>query len=254
MRHFVCMLCGCLVLLATTTAQIKSDLHNPLSREKIGLKGPVRTIKIEQQTITILDDRIIEDLKLPVEEATFDPQGRMIEFKDYPERGVLRRWSRYEYNQQRLQNSTSDFYDKEGKLYRKTQYLYDEAVGIKLQTNFDYDDKGGMFRKTVLTREPPDGAVDVKEYKPDGTIIKRNLVGNNFHFKLTQSGRIIKKDSSPAPPTEQPKTLPVKRRVSYDAIDAHGNWTTMSSPVEIRVSNGHRVEIKESFIRTITYY
>jgi hypothetical protein len=187
-----------------------------------------------------------------MEEASFDPQGRMIEFKDYPIRGVLRRWSRYEYNHQRLQRSTSEFYDKEGKLYRTSQYEYDETVGIKLQTNIDYDDKGDVARKTVVTREPPDGAVDVKENKPNGTLIKRNLVGNNLRFNLTQSGRVIRKDSSTAP--EHNKILPVAPRVSNEKIDAHGNWTVMSAPADVRVSNGHRLEIQESFIRTIAYY
>ena len=244
----VCISC---LVIVTAVAQINSELHVPVNRTGAKLKGNVHTVKIEQRIITRLDERVIEDLRFTLEEVVFDPQGLMIEFKDYPSRGILRRWTRYEYRGQILQRSTSEFYDKEGKLYRKSEYDYDDTVVIKQQINFDYDDSGKMFRRTVLIREAPDVAVDIKQYKADGKLIKRDFLGNHF----TQSGRPSKKEPSMTTPSQEPKkVLSVKERTTYDEVDTLGNWTKKTSPVDIRISNGQRLDIQESFIRTLTYY
>jgi len=248
MKFSITLLMLCLSLAVFSGEQIQSDLHQPLQREKIGLKGSVHRIKIEHHVVTQLDERVIEDLKFVTEEAVFNVQGQMIEFKNYPQMGILRRWSRYEYTEKILRRSESDFYDKEGQLYRKSEYEYDELVGVRRQINFDYDEKEKIFRRTEITREAPDGAVNIKEYKADGKPMKRNFLNT----PLTQSGRLPKKDEGGQ--QEQKKLLPVNQRSTYDEIDSHGNWTKMSSPREVRISNGQRLEIQETFIRTITYY
>ena len=190
MPHLIFFLCLIFFAASVAISQIEFDVHKPLTTEQAGLKGPVHTCKIYEQTMTIVNGNAsLRALRLLVE-TVYEQAGRMIEARFYNNNGQLLRANNYQYSDSFLQKSRADFYDKDAQLYRQTEYEYDNAGEIKLEVNFDYDDNGKIFRKTVLTHDE-NGLHNVKDLKADGSPFKRNFLGTS------QSGGNKAKDTKP---------------------------------------------------------
>lgn len=224
-------------------AQIDFDVHKPQTVEQAKLKGPVHTLKIQIQSMSIIEGKATMTELRPLVETVYDKRGRMSEAKFYNNDGLLRRSNTYIYFGNLLGKSASDLYDSDGKLYRKSEYQYADDGEISQQINYDYDDKGALFRKTVLIRDAS-GKLDVKDYKPNGTLFKRNFLG------FPQSGRVIKKEL----PSTDKKTIKLKRRLVLDEIDTYGNWTKMTVFGGVDIISDQKVETREITYRIITYY
>ncbi len=224
-------------------AQIDFDVHKPQTVEQAKLKGPVHTLKIQIQSMSITEGKATMTELRPLVETAYDEQGRMNEAKFYNSDGLLRRSNTYSYIGKLLKKSDANLYNSDGKLYRKSDYLYDDKGEISQQINYDYDDTGKQFRQTVLARDAT-GTLNLKDYKPNGTLFKRNFLG------MPQSGRAIKKET----PTSDKKIIELKRRLVFDEIDAYGNWTKMTVFGGVDLISDQKIETREITYRIITYY
>ena len=229
MRRMVITLLIFLVTAATSLGQQKkTDL------EHVGLKGKIKTVKVDEARLSNKSGQAVEGKKVQLETTTYGENGMLVKsvrvdagargdyFYSYDANGNRLELIRNAVTQSRVK--TEFKYDGNG---NRVEEIQTGDEGLVARTTYVYDSKGrctekrlfnkqGMFARRTYAYKTDDHPTEEAEYDPKG-----GLVG--------------------------------KQSYSYE-LDSTGNWTKRITSRDM-VSNGKQVsEPAEVTYRTITYF
>jgi hypothetical protein len=280
-----------LSLILASGFSIHAQTKTPRENER--LIGPVRTMRIERQTVANAGGQAKAAERTFYMSETFDEKGNLTEQSHYdPEEKKENkyRWS-HNYDDKgretetlfldaegRLTNTGVAVYDKKGRRVENRQLNPDSSIN-HIQA-FLYDDRGNMIRETF---RKPDGTPFhsvTRSYDERGNVVEaiflngevvdhRSVMTYDVHGDKT-SWVVHKPDGA--------SVLMFKKTQVYDATgrvtaatyyqsdnsvaskesvsyedDSHGNWIQRTTLREVFERNGVRVE-SDIFFRTLTYF
>jgi len=208
--------------------QKKSDV------EQAGLKGKVKTIKIDSAKISNKTGQPVEGKKVTIETTNYGENGMLVKSVrvDRGERGD------YFYS-----------YDASGS---RLERIRNSTASSLVKTEFKYDASGNRVEENQTGESGPVGKVEYF-YDAKGNCVEKKLYNNKTLFarRIYAYGP----DGNPSEETEyDPKgSIVGKQSYTYE-LDSSGNWTKRMTSAQ-GMSNGKQiVEPAEVTYRTITYY
>lgn len=271
------LIAALLVLPCAARAQGKTD------READNLRGPARSMRIEEAAVTYRDGVAVEGPRKTRHIFNYDAEGNNTEHAFYRPDGSPSHTIKYLYENRR--RVVSEVYNREGKLTRRSVLSYDEAGRLRAVVAYDAEGKaagGSTYERTS------DGKSDeMRVYDSDGKFRHRQLVTRArddtrgeeiYHDGEVVEGRIVwvqnadgsmreeteyAADGTLKMVTEHVDGLPrstvynpdgtVKLRTHWtvDERDSHGNWTKKTQWV---VDAGGTAAAASVFYRTVTHY
>lgn len=266
----------------TAAQAIKTD------RDLAGLKGPVRTVKVERGLAS-------ENMVL-VEQTTFDAGGNLTEHQTYDDKGELARKEVYKYDTNRKLTEKLT-YDGKNALTGKVGYTYD-SDGRKIEaTSYDtggtkfsrmtyaYDGRGNIAHETKeeIPAIPSFGEVAQYTYNSRGQLIRKASKSSFNHeetiYEYDSEGHLSREQTSDTVGTrrfrfdsdgrvtEESRTFLGKdslKTYSYES-DSKGNWLkqtatetmreeTFTTPLPGTARSRARKQVTVIVQRTIAYY
>ena len=227
--------------LVTGTAVSQTD------RERDGLKGPVKMVRIRQVTLVNENGLQTEAPVSLVSVVTYDQSGRKTEMALYDRDNILSRRLVYDYAPETKARSGLTTYNSQNVVVRKVTDKYG-TNGFKVSSQIQaFNEDGTLYKRTEVTFGPLGELVEVSEYNGDGTPIKKpssapeesidenpNLARRQQEDRLVGFGRSIKE---------------------YFDEDSHGNWTRGNTGSIVRTyASGKSVKTEEWAYREFTYY
>ncbi|MFY9556467.1 MAG: hypothetical protein WAV47_17270 [Blastocatellia bacterium] len=229
MRGTVALLIMAVALAPPAGAQQrKSDL------EHAGLKGKVRTVKIEQAKLSNKSGKPVEGKRV------------QIETQSYGENGMLVKAVRIDAG---LRGDYFYSYDGAG---NRLELIRNSTSSSRVKTEFKYDANGNRLEE-VQTGDEGLVARIVSVYNSSGLRTERWMYNKQGLFaRRTYS---YGADGNPIEEAEyDPKgALAGKQSYSYE-LDSTGNWTRRVTSVLIANNGKSSSEPAETTYRTITYY
>lgn len=227
--------------LVTGTAVSQTD------RERDGLKGPVKMVRIRQVTLVSENGLQKEAPVSLVSVVTYDQSGRKIEMALYDRDNVLSRRLVYDYDPETKTRSGLTTYNSQNIVVRKVTNKYG-TNGFKVSSQIQaFNEDGTLYKRTEVTFGPLGELVEVSEYNRDGTPIKKPssapedaIDGNSNLSRRQQEDRLVSFGRS------------IKE---YFGEDNYGNWTRGNTgPVVRTYASGKSVKTEEWAYREFTYY
>jgi YD repeat-containing protein len=252
---FVCVLAG-----STVGAQTKTD------RENRGLIGPVKTVSTRRTETPLRDGKPGEPKVAQLDLITFDEQGHMIQEDVIDPDGTPReKWVyTYDANGNRTERSgyessggliAKDTYrnefDTQGRLITTSMYDADGKLNYRMVRNYDYrglmtdsttyDRNGSVSNRSTFTYDEKGKLAEFALYNSAGALMQRQTVTNGRNEMLLSNYDGTLK-------SREIRSVPIK-----DELDAHGNWTRLTTNKEVTQS-GRTEAALEITRRIITYY
>lgn len=234
----------CVLLSGSTFAQGKTD------RDREGLKGAVQIVRVRKMTTLDENGKQSAGPLLLTQVVTYDQSGNRTELALYDDIGTLSRRIVYTYDPETRRRSGLITYDSQNSMIRKVIDINGSSGFKKNRTIQDFNEDGTLFRKTELTFDELGELIEVAQYQPDGSLVKRD----RSPFKEPERQYVV---AAQRPPLED-----VDRVVSsgggrgeYFEPDPHGNWTRGIPVSSSRTySSGKKIKTTEVVYREFTYY
>ncbi len=242
MRNLLLISGLCVLITGTVVAQ-NTD------RERDGLKGPVRTVRVRQATISDEDGKRTESPLFLTHLLTYSQTGNRIELALYDQSGNLSRRIVYQYDPKTQKGSGLITYNSQNAMVRKVADKYG-ITGSKVSTTIqDFNEDGTLFRKTELTFGPLGELTEVAEYQGDGSLIKKGSPDDEAQLDNARLARI-------RPAVDLNRIIGFgKTAGEYFDLDNYGNWTRGITNSTSRIySSGKRAKTTEWSYREFTYY
>ena len=216
-------------------------------RERDGLKGPVKMVRVRQVTLVSENGLQTEAPVSLVSVVTYDQSGRKTEIALYDRDNILSRRLVYDYDPETKTRSGLTTYNSQNVLVRKVTDKYGKN-GFKVSSQIQaFNEDGTLYKRTEITFGPLGELVEVSEYNGDGTPIKKpssapeesldedqNLARRQQEDRLVGFGTSIKE---------------------YFDEDSHGNWTRGNTGSRVRTyASGRSVKTEEWAYREFTYF
>lgn len=241
MRTLLAIFGACFLISGTAFSQ-KTD------REHDGLRGPVKSVRVRQETIVSANGNITDTPPSLINVITYDQTGNRSELALYDRSGSLSRRTVYEYDPETKKRSGLSVYNSENVMIRKVTDKFGPN-GLKVsRTMNDYNEDGTLFRRTEITIGTF-GDFEVVEYNADGSPVKKNIPSQE------SSSENLVTERAPRPPDEDKVVGYGGSAGEYFDQDAHGNWTRGKTVSTVRIyASGNQVKTEEWTYREITYY
>ena len=229
----------CCLVIGTSVSQT--------DRERDGLKGPVKTVRVRQVTLVSENGLQTETPVSLITVVTYDQGGRKTEMALYDRDSVLSRRIVYDYDPETKTRSGLTSYNSQNVVVRKVTDKYG-SNGFKVSSQIQtFNEDGTLHKRTEVTFGPLGELVEVSEYNGDGSLIKQpssppeesidgnpNSAGRQREDQFVSFGRSIKE---------------------YFDNDSHGNWTRGNAGSIVRTyASGRTVKTEEWAYREFTYY
>ena len=235
--------CG-LVLLACVTV-----LPQTTDRERDGLKGLVKTVRVREGTVVIENGKRTDNPLTLISEVSYDESGYRTKLDLYDIDGTIKRRISYEYDSQTRQLTNLITYNSQNVMLRKISDKYGTNGRKVKRTILDYNEDGTLFRRTELTLGSMNELLDVAEFDGEGKVVKKN--SPPIEEPGSESVASLKSLS-------ESKDRPISMTTgggTYLDIDAHGNWTRGQTRVTARTyESGASTRREEWTYREFTYY
>lgn len=233
----------CLLLPGTTFPQSKTD------RDRNGLKGAVQIVRVRKMTILDENGKQSSSPLLLAQVVTYDQSGNRTELALHDDIGTLNRRIVYTYDPETRSRSGLITYNSQNSMVRKVIDINGSSGFKKNRTIHDFNEDGTLYRKTELTFDELGELIEVAEYQPDGSLVKKDRPP----FKEPEREYVA---------AQRPSSEDVDRVVSsgsgrfeYFEPDSHGNWTRGIRVSSSRTySSGKNIKTTEVVYREFTYY
>jgi hypothetical protein len=280
-----------LSLILASGLSIPAQTKTPRENER--LIGPVRTMRIERQTVANAGGQVKEAERMFYMSETFDEKGNLTEQSLYdPEEKKENkyRWT-HSYDDRGRETQTL-FLDAEGRLTNTGVLAYDNKgrrventqINPDGSTNhiqsFLFDDRGNQIREIY---RKPDGtpfhsvtrSYDEKSRVLEAIFFNGEVMDHRSVMTYDDHGEkvswtVYKPDGTPVLMFKKTQVYDSRGRVtaatyyqsdnsvtSKESIsyedDSHGNWIQRTTSREVFEKNGVRVE-SDIFFRTLTYF
>jgi len=252
---FICILGG-----STVGAQTKTDRENRV------LIGPVKTVSTRRTETPLRDGKPGEPKVAQLDLITFDEQGHMIQEDVIDPDGTPREKWVYAFGANGCRSERTG-YESSGRLITKNTYRYEFDTQGRLITTSMYDADGKLYNRMVRNYDYRGLETDSTTYDGNGSVSNRSTFaydekGNSAEFALYNSaGALMQKQTvtngrnemllsnyDGTPKSREVRSVPIK-----DELDAHGNWTRLTTIKEVTQS-GRTEATLEITRRIITYY
>jgi hypothetical protein len=243
MRNLLLISGLCLLITGTALSQ-KTD------RERDGLKGSVKMVRVQQATISNEDGKQTESPLLLTHVVTYDQSGNRTELALYDQSGNLSRRIAYQYDPETKRKSGLITYNSQNAMVRKVDDKYGSTGSKVSSTIQDFNEDGTLFRKTELNFGPLGELIEVAEYQGDGSLIKKGSWSiEDAEVENDRSTRI-------RPPEDLDRIVGFGQTAGeYFDVDSHGNWTRgMTGSTTRTYSSGRKAKTTEWANREFTYY
>jgi hypothetical protein len=256
MRNLLGMLLFSLSLACTASAQARVD------RETDGLKGRVKSVRVERSKVRKRDGRTFEESKRLQSVATYDEKGNKLEEVGYNSDGAVT-WKRVFARDDKGNRTETTYkadgtidakwvttYDASGKMTGSAQYAADGSLRHKSVREFDangklitgaiYDANGSLMNKTFFSYDAKGPQARDALYNADGTLVQE-LVRTDTGYTVVlydSDGSVRYKSFDQLPSSE---------------LDSNGNWIKQTTLRTI-LQGGKPEETEEVTYRTIIYY
>lgn len=217
------------------------------NRERDGLKGPVKTVRVRQVTLVSENGLQTEAPVSLVSVVTYDQSGRKTEIAFYDRENLLSRRHVYDYDPETKTRSGLTTYNSQNVVVRKVADKYGPN-GFKVSSQIQaFNEDGTLYKRTEVTFGSLGELVKVTEYNGDGTPIKKP--GSASEESI---------DENPGLATRQHEDRLVGYGTSikeYFDEDSHGNWTRGNAGSTVRTyASGRSAKTEEWIYREFTYY
>lgn len=249
---------SCCPALAAQEAESGSD--------KLSLKGPVRSVRVEHATRTTGGGKTSESPRELSSVTTYDERGAAVERASYDHRGALR--SRETYGRDEHGNSVTTSYGGDGKLLRRTvsqpagadrpgayvvvtsgpggelarHSIHRRMAEGRVAEQEVHDARGALIQRNVYTYDAAGRQTETTNYGADGRPREKTLWlagGGSHSVRYHDDGSLF---------FEQRNEPPV-----FEEADSHGNWTRRSEYVT-NTQKGHTRAYVQITYRTIEYH
>jgi hypothetical protein len=238
------LICGVCVLISGTAFSQKTD------RERDGLKGPVKMVRVRQAAILSEDAKESESPLLLTHEVTYDQSGNRTALALYDRTGSLSRRIEYQYDPAMKQRSGLTTYNSQKAIVRKVADKYG-SNGFKINTTIqDFHEDGTLFKTTELTFGALGELIKVAEYQADGSMIKKD----KSSLELPDRENALSTNRRTVEDTDRVVSFGQKRGEYFD-LDLNGNWTRGMIGSTFRTyASGKKAKTTEWAYREFTYY
>ena len=237
-------LCSVIVLLYGTALAQKTD------RERDGLKGPVKTVRIRVGTMTRENGKESHSPLTLNQIVNYDQAGNRTEITLLDENGNVSRKISYEFDPETRRKSGLIVYNSQNAMVRKVSDKYGPG-GIQVsKTITDFNEDGTLYRRTEITFGPLGDLIDIAQFNADGSPVKKEAPS-------VEAPGIINVDSRSRPlPQEEDRLVTYGQSAGeYFEPDAHGNWTRGKiSATTRKYDSGKEITKIEWSYREFTYY
>lgn len=233
------LICGlCLFTVGVTYAQTTD-------RERDGLKGPVKTVRVRQATIASEDAKETEGPLLLTHEVSYDQTGNRTELTLFDRSGVLSRRIKYQYGPDGKTKVGLTTYDSQNVLVRRVTHTLGNN-GVRVHTTIqDLNEDGTLYKRTEINLGELGEMLEIAEYGPDGSLIKKDKPAGKSSLPLS--------GNRPADP--DPLVSFGRGGGEYFDNDSQGNWTRgMTLSTSATYASGKKTGATEWTYREISYY
>jgi len=234
----------CVLLSSTAFTQVKTD------RDRDGLKGTVQIVRVRKMTTLDENGKQSASPLLLTQVVTYDQSGNRTELALYDGIGTLNRRIVYTYDPETRRKSGLITYDSQNSMVRKVVDINGSSGFKKNRTIHDFNEDGTLYRKTELAFDELGELIEVAEYQPDGSLVKKDRAP----FKEPKLEYVV---ADQRPPLEEVDRVVSSsgRRGEYFEPDPHGNWTRGITVSSSRTySSGKKIKTTEVVYREFTYY
>jgi antitoxin component YwqK of YwqJK toxin-antitoxin module len=137
-----------------------------------GLKGPIRSYRIEVATFVLQDGNYVEGPRVLRGEASFNKDGNRTDLRIYDEKGRLARRIAMTFNGRNMTEAIN--YDGAGKMWLRSEHLYDEEGRANGVLNYNGD--GVLQSKRIIKRNNRGLVIESTEYSAQGVMMEQILI------------------------------------------------------------------------------
>lgn len=219
-------------------------------RERDGLKGPVKAVRVRQAAKVTEDGKETEGPLLLSHEVTYDQAGNRTELALYDGNGNLDRRVKYLYGPDGKTKVGLVTYNAQNVMIRQ---VFDKfgSNGFKVHATIsDFNEDGTPFKRTEVSFGELGELIEVAEYQPDGTLLKKDRPAVQERNDKTADSQ-----STPAASDIDPVISFTGKRGQYFDLDSHGNWTRgMTGSTSSTHASGKKVSTTNWAYRELSYY
>jgi hypothetical protein len=261
-----------LLILTVTILAVNALAQEPTEKERMSLKGEVKTVREKSVEVTQKDGKRMERVIALEMLITLDRLGRMTEESYFKSDGTLDRRLVFTYDD--TGNRTQKDYDAGGNLKYEalTKIEFDKTNGIGRRVTYGAStwvkgEAGKLHSETVLKYDSRGRVVESMSYGSDGSLSSRSVnkfgvdggldemilyngAGDIFQRHVrTDAGMevFVYKDDGSLLSSE------IRRKPTRTEFDSHGNWTREVLTKTVS-KDGKVEEVTEVISRTLTYY
>ena len=190
-----------------------------------GLKGPVRTFKVEVANFVLKNTDYVEGPRMVQMEASFNTDGNRTDLRIYDEKGVLSRRIVMKFDGRNMTEAIN--YDGAGKMWLRIVDAYDDQRLIKEELTYNGD--GSLRSKKTYKRNEMGQAFDISEYNAQGVLLDQ--FKNTFRgpLLLTTERRVYREDGSLASVSFHEAEKRRSETISYNPDGSIANKTVRNA-------------------------
>ena len=137
-----------------------------------GLKGPIRSYRIEVATFVLQDGNYVEGPRVLRGEASFNKDGNRTDLKIYDDKGRLARRIAMTFNGRNTTEAIN--YDGAGKMWLRSEHLYDEEGRSNGVLN--YNGEGVLQSKRVIKRNKRGLVTESTEFSARNVMMEQIII------------------------------------------------------------------------------
>ena len=174
------------VLLALTSVPGHAQNTN-MAMATYGIKGPIRTFRIEFATFLAKDDgTYVEGPRVLRSEASFNEDGNRTDLRFYNERGSLTSRIEMKFNGRKMIESINS--DGTGRMVLRTEYFHDDQG--RSNGSIAYNGDGSVNSRWVLKRNNRGLVTESTRFTAQGTLMEQNTSLYDGPTLLTQQREV----------------------------------------------------------------
>ena len=180
------------VVLVALIALVGQAQERSMADATYGLKGPVRTFKVEVATFALKDADYVEGPRMPQMEASFNEDGNRNDLQIYDDKGVLSRRIVMKFDGLKMTEAIN--YDGAGKMWLRIVDVYDDNSRLKEELTYNGD--GSLGSKKTFKRDELGRAIEVSECNAQGVLVDQFKNTFNGRLLLTTERKVYRQDGS----------------------------------------------------------
>ena len=215
------------VVLLALTSVLGHAQNTNMAMATYGIKGPIRTFRIEVATFVAKDDgTYVEGPRLLRSEASFNADGNRTDLRFYNEKGALTSRIAMTFNGRKMIESINS--DGSGKMVLRTEFFHDGEG--RSNGSMSYNADGSLNSKWVLKRNNRGLVTESARYSGQGALMERNTSRYDGPTLLSQQREVYYRSgqlqslTNYAPETKRTETTTYRQDGSVLNKNFRENW------------------------------